>query len=151
MVKHASVKEMSAKGKTLRARCGIMFRSIRWLFIVALLAGHAHAQFEWPPEPMRGLPSDYLERLRACMAAGTERLGRMKLADSKSTDSIGWVRYGQPSLLLGRRVEDINAFFESDKLEWNANPKFGFSLFTVSFMRFYGITNTRTGMCKGLL
>ena len=100
---------------------------------------------------MQNLPSDYLERLKACMAAGTERLGRMKLADSKTSDSIGWVRYGQPSLLLGRRVAEINAFFESDKLEWNSNPKFGFSLFTVSFMRLYGVTNTRTGMCKGLL
>ncbi len=100
---------------------------------------------------MQSLPSDYLERLKACMVAGTERLNRMKVGDSESSDSIGWVRYGQPSLLLGRRMDEINAFFESDTFEWTANPKFGFSLFTVSYMRLYALMNHRTGAMKGPL
>ncbi len=100
---------------------------------------------------MKQLPADYLERLRQCMIAGTDRLAKMKAHDSRSTDSIGWVRYGQPSLLLGRRVEEINAFFESGTFEWNSNPKFGFSLFTVSFMRLYAIASPRTGICPGTL
>ncbi|MFN0080827.1 MAG: hypothetical protein ACKVY0_30535 [Prosthecobacter sp.] len=125
---------------------------IRSLLGTLLLVTQVHAEpVTWPPEHMRNLPADYLERLKTCMMAGTARLERMKVSDSKSSDSIGWVRYGQPSLLLGQRVDEINAFFESDKFEWNSNPKFGFSLFTVSFMRLYALTNLRTGSCKGLL
>lgn len=132
-----------------------MFRSrlLHLLFVGALLliaTSHAGPP-DWPPQHMQALPPNYLERLKACMNAGTERLTRMKTGESQSSDSIGWVRYGQPSLLLGRRADEINAFFESDKFEWNANPKFGFSLFTVSFMRLYAIANPRTGSCKGLL
>jgi hypothetical protein len=122
------------------------------ILLASLSLAFAHAETTaWPPEHMRNLPSDYLERLHACMNAGTDRLARLKVSDSKSSDSIGWVRYGQPSLLLGRRADEINAFFESDKFEWNSNPKFGFSLFTVSFMRLYALINPRTGAFKGLL
>lgn len=126
---------------------------IRFTFLITLLLT-AQTQAEtavWPPQHMQHLPSDYLERLKACMNAGTERLNRMKASDSKSSDSIGWVRYGQPSLLLGNRVDEINAFFESNKFEWTANPKFGFSLFTVSYMRLYSLVNPRTGPFRGLL
>ncbi len=109
------------------------------------------ATIAWPPEHMRQLPPDYLDRLHECMIAGTARMSRLQAKDSKGTESIGWVRYGQPSLLLGRRVDEINRFFESDKFEWTANPKFGFSLFTVSYMRLYALMNHRTGPLKGPL
>lgn len=89
----------------------------------------------WPPQHMQNLPPDYLGRLRASLVAGTNRMGRLHLKNTKSTDSIGWVRYGQPSLILGQRVEEINKFFESDTFVWSLNPKFGFSLFAVSYMR----------------
>ncbi len=105
----------------------------------------------WPPEHMQHLPTDYLDRMKASMVMGTERLSRMKAGESKSSESIGWVRYGQPALLLGRRVEEINQFFESDTFEWTANPKFGFSLFTVSYMRLYGLMNHRSGKLQGPL
>jgi hypothetical protein len=105
----------------------------------------------WPPQYMQELPPDYLERLHASLVAATSRLGRLHYDDSKSSDSIGWVRYGLPSLILGRRVDEINRFFESDKFIWTSNPKFGFSLFTVSYMRLYGLMNHRTGAMKGPL
>ena len=56
-----------------------------------------------------------------------------------------------PSLILGQRVDEINRFFESDKFVWSSNPKFGFSLFAVSYMRLYALMNHRTGPMKGLL
>lgn len=105
----------------------------------------------WPPAQMRNLPPDYLARLRASLEAGTERLSRLSLDNSESRDSIGWIRYGLPSLLLGRRVDEINRFFESDKFIFTANKKFGFSLFTVSYLRVYGLLNDRTGTIRGLL
>lgn len=105
----------------------------------------------WPPQHMRDLPPDYLERLHASLGAGTARMSRLRLNHSKSTDSIGWVRYGMPSLILGKRVEEINQFFESDKFVWSTNPKFGFSLFSVSYLRMYGVMNHRSGPMKGLL
>lgn len=55
------------------------------------------------------------------------------------------------SLLLGQRTEKNNQFFESDKFIYTANPKFGFSLFSISYMRLYGLTNRRTGSMPGLL
>lgn len=100
---------------------------------------------------MQHLPADYLERLRASLDAATGRLSRLSLETSESSDSIGWVRYGMPSMLLGRRVDEINRFFESDEFIFTANPKFGFSLFSVSYMRLYGLMNDRTGTIHGLL
>jgi hypothetical protein len=100
---------------------------------------------------MQQLPADYLDRQRASLVAGTSRLSRLHYSNTASTDSIGWVRYGMPSLILGERVDEINQFFESDKFVVSSNPKFGFSLFGVSYLRLYGLMNHRTGPLKGLL
>lgn len=105
----------------------------------------------WPPPQMKDLPPDYLERLHASLEAGTKRLSRLRLAGTTSTDSIGWTRYGMPALILGRRMEEINQFFESDTFAWSTNPKFGFSLFSMSYMRMYALMNHRTGLMKGPL
>jgi hypothetical protein len=105
----------------------------------------------WPAPFMKDLPPDYLVRQRASLEAGTSRLGRLDFDTSQGTDSIGWVRYGMPALIFGRRVDDINEFFESDKFIVSANPKFGFSLFGVSYFRLYGLMNHRTGPMKGPL
>lgn len=105
----------------------------------------------WPPPYMQILPSDYVERIHASLVAGTRRMSKLHFNNSKSADSIGWVRYGMPSLILGKRVAEINQFFESDKFVWTTNPKFGFSLFSVSYMRMYGLMNQRTGPMKGPL
>lgn len=109
------------------------------------------APIAWPAPYLKGLPADYLERQRASLQAGTGRLARLKLETSESTDSIGWVRYGLPALIFGNRVDDINQFFESDKFVVSANPKFGFSLFGVSYFRLYGLMNRQTGPLKGPL
>jgi len=105
----------------------------------------------WPPPHLQNLPPDYLERLHASLVAGTNRLGKLRLGNSTSANSIGWVRYGMPALILGKRVEEINRFFESDTFAWATNPKFGFSLFSVSYLRLYALMNQRTGPLKGLL
>ncbi len=105
----------------------------------------------WPPAHMKDLPADYLDRLRASLDAGTNRLNKLRLDVNKRNDSIGWTRYGMPALLLGRREDEINKFFESDKFVWSTNPKFGFSLFSMSYVRLYGLVNDRTGPWKGLL
>jgi hypothetical protein len=105
----------------------------------------------WPPESMRHLAPDYIERMRASLNVGKERLKQKTLENSTSKDSIGWVRYGQPSLLIGERTDEINAFFASDKFEWTANPKFGFSLFGTSYMRLYAMGNPRNGKIPSLL
>jgi hypothetical protein len=105
----------------------------------------------WPPPHMKDLPPDYLERLHASLDAGSNRLSKFRLNKSTSKDSIGWTRYGMPALILGRRAEEINKFFESDAFTWTTNPKFGFSLFSMSYMRMYALMNERTGPLKGLL
>ncbi len=106
---------------------------------------------EWPARHMQELPTDYLQRQRTSLLAGMDRLSRLGFDTSQGTDSIGWVRYGMPALIFGKRVDDINQFFESDKFVVSANPKFGFSLFGVSYFRLYGLMNHRTGPMSGPL
>lgn len=106
---------------------------------------------KWPPAYMQNLPADYLARLHTALDAATERMSRFTFDTTEPKETIGWVRYGMPSLILGRRNDEINRFFASEKFQFSANPKFGFSLFGVSYMRLYGLTNDRTGPLKGLL
>ncbi len=110
--------------------------------------GQPHA---WPPAHMRHLPADYLARLHLTLTAGARRLDAMEVATSKKEDSITWARFGIDALVLGRHVEKINRFFESDKFAWGENPKFGFSLFATEYLRLYALFNSRTGLMKGLL
>lgn len=109
------------------------------------------APLDWPVPYMKDLPADYLERQKASLLAGTNRLSKLNFNNSGGTDSIGWIRYGMPALILGKRMEEINKFFESDKFVVSANPKFGFSLFGISYFRMYGLMNYRTGPMKGPL
>lgn len=105
----------------------------------------------WPPRYLKDLSPDFLERQRASLMAGTSRLGRLHFNTSAGKDSIGWIRYGMPALILGQRLDEINQFFESDKFVVSSNPKFGFSLFGVSYFRMYGLMNHRTGPMNGPL
>lgn len=111
----------------------------------------------WPLPHMTDLPADYLERQHACIAAASEHLdkpAKKAKAGKEATDdnqSIGWVRSGFNALLLNARADEVNRFFESDKFIVTANPKFGFSLFSLSYMRLYGTMNSRTGIVKGRL
>jgi hypothetical protein len=105
----------------------------------------------WPPEYMKHLPADYLARLHASLPVAMERLDRFQADTSESKDSIGWVRYGLPALMLGKRVDEINRFFESDRFIVTANPKFGFSLFGVSYVRLYALMNRHNGPLQGPL
>jgi len=129
----------------------LLIGTVLVLFGPAFASAQDTQPIKWPPAYMSQLPPDYLARLRASLDAGTNRLSKLKLDKTVSTESIGWVRYGMPALILGRRHAEINAFFESDTFVWSTNPKFGFSLFSVSYVRMYGLMNSRTGPLKGLL
>lgn len=128
--------------------------SLTLFFPARILAREQPAQnaknpTHWPPEYMQNLPQDYLDRLHASLMVGAGHVGR--LAKKESNESIGWVRSGMPALMLGQRVDEINHFFESEKFSWTSNPKFGFSLFSVSYMRMYAVMNDRTGGMKRIL
>ncbi len=114
-------------------------------------APKAVAPAPWPPPFMQNLPPDYLNRLHESLGAGTSRLGKARNNEAKGTESILWVRSGMPSLILGQKGNEVNQFMESDKFIVTANPKFGFSLFGVSYVRMYGLMNGHTGSMKGLL
>src|SRR5688572_16351492 len=105
----------------------------------------------WPPDYLKKLPADYLERLHTSLLAGAAKMDALDLDTSKKEDSITWARYGIDSLVLGRNVEKINRFFESGTFAWGENPKFGFSLFATEYQRLYALFNHRTGLIKGLL
>lgn len=105
----------------------------------------------WPPEHMKHLPADYLQRVHATLSAGADRIAALDLAKARTEDSITWARFGIDALLLGRDVEKVNGFFESDKFAWGENPKFGFSLFATEYQRLYALFNHRTGLIKGRL
>jgi len=157
----------------LQMRTNFLFRHFcQYAAVLAVLiatAGHAPAARQgktadaqdapvatpdFSPPHMKDLPPDYLERLRASLAAGTSRLGRYtegKTNNGQTKDSIGWVRYGMPAMILGQKRDEVNRFIESDKFVMMSNPKFGFSLFGTSYVRMYGLMNDRTGPLKGLL
>jgi hypothetical protein len=105
----------------------------------------------WPPEHMKHLPADHLERLHATLSLGADRIAALDFATSRKEDSITWARYGIDALVLGRHVEKVNRFFASDKFAWGENPKFGFSLFATEYQRLYALFNDRTGLIKGRL
>src|SRR5688572_5485116 len=126
-----------------------MVKILRTAVIALALFGAstAGAQSAWPPDNMKNLSPDYLERLRAGLETTAGHIKKVK----SGKESIGYVRYGFAALLLKQNVDDINKFFESDKFVVTANPKFGFSLFGLSYVRLYGTMNDRTGSMKGLL
>lgn len=117
----------------------------------ATVTGRTVVPMAWPPEHMRDLPPDYLERQHANLIAVASGMDKLHFNNTKSDDSILWVRSGLAALILGQRVEEINRFFESDTFVWLVNPKFGFSLFGVDYMRLYALLNSRTGPMKGAL
>jgi hypothetical protein len=63
----------------------------------------------WPAQYLKDLPADYLERQRARLVAGTHRPDKLNFNTSAGTDSIGWVRYGLPALILGNRLSTGSA------------------------------------------
>ena len=130
---------------------GVLAASVALLPGPAMAAQTAHQSAAWPPAHMKDLPADYLQRLHASLIVGAAKLDGVDFAGSKSEDSITWARFGIDALVLGRHVEKINRFFESDKFAWGENPKFGFSLFATEYLRFYALFNDRTGLMKGLL
>lgn len=112
---------------------------------------HTNTPMVWPPDHMKDLPPDYLERQHASLVAATGVMDKLNDSNSKSEDSITWVRGGLAALVLGKRVAEVNRFFESDKFVWLANRKYGFSLFSTDYMRLYALLNHRTGLMKGAL
>ena len=101
---------------------------------------------------MRNLPPDYLERLQASLSAGTRTAEQKTLEDSDEhgLHRLGALRHAgaDPRASASTRSTSSSSRTSSS---WTANPKFGFSLFGVSYMRLYGLMNHRTGPMKGPL
>ncbi len=101
----------------------------------------------WPPAYMKPLPADYLERLYRALVALLE-------SDKKLTpdaNPVLWVRLGIAGLTLGQQVDRINGYLEDDAFKYQPSDKFGFSLFSLPYVRLYALFNDRTGTMKGRL
>ena len=105
------------------------------------------APVAWPPAQMSDLPADYLDRLRSALQRLADGIERLKAADNP----VLWVRSGIAGFTLGQHVDELNEYFERESFEYSPHKKFGFSLFSSSFVRAYGLLNDRTGVIKGRL
>lgn len=101
----------------------------------------------WPPVHMKDLPADYVDRLRQALQLNADRVNELKPNDKP----VLWVRSGIAGFALGQHVDRLNEYFEADSFEYSPSEKFGFSLFSSSFVRAYALFNDRTGVMKGLL
>ncbi|HMF85048.1 MAG TPA: hypothetical protein VK598_01720, partial [Nitrospiraceae bacterium] len=105
-----------------------------------------------PPPHMQNLPDDYKELLRKCLMAQDDRID--KLEENKQQPLL-WVNSAICSFALGRHLDRLNNYFASDAFDLKATKKdveiYGFRLFSTTFLRFYALYNSHTGVVKGLL
>ena len=118
--------------------------------LVALQAadsGKSASGAAWPPEHMKALPADYLNRLRQALQIQSDGFGGPQFMKA----DVIKVRVAIAALALGQHVDELNACFEPDGFGWKPNEKLGFSLFSSSYVRLYALFNDRTGVMKGRL
>lgn len=101
----------------------------------------------WPPPHMQDLPADYQDRLLQSLEMQLESIDKLT-PDAKS---VLWVRFGIAGLTLNKHVDRINAYIEEERFRYQPSDKFGFSLFSMPYVRLYGLFNDRTGVMKGRL
>ncbi len=101
---------------------------------------------------MKDLPADYQDRLRKCLIAMDERLDKFKDGEKKP---VVMVNSAICSFALGRNLDRLNNYFESSDFDLKPSKKhleaYGFRLFSTTFLRFYALYNSHTGIRKGLL
>lgn len=96
---------------------------------------------------MLDLPADYLDRQRKALETQLESINKLK----PDVNPVLWVRFGIAGLALERHVDRINAYTEDDGFEYKPSDKFGFSLFSLPYVRLYALFNDRTGTMQGRL
>ena len=102
----------------------------------------------WPPESMKALPADYLDRLRHALQLQSDTFNNPKFKEAKEAN-VGTVRTAIAALALGQHGDELNALFEAEGFRYESNKKFGFSLFSLPYVRLYALFNDRTGVMKG--
>lgn len=101
----------------------------------------------WPPPHLKDLPPDYL----------ASQLSHLKTSSMRPPDTtvhpVFMVRDAIAPLTLDKHVAEFNSYFQRDEFvqTLEANPAFGFSLFSCSYVRTYALFNDRTGVMKGRL
>ena len=115
--------------------------------ILAPLRADDANKASWPPPHMNDLPAEYQDRLRVALARQLETIDKL----GKDANPVLWVRFGIAGLTLNQHVDRINAYLEDDAFRYQPSEKFGFSLFSLPYVRLYGLFNSRTGRMKGRL
>ncbi len=100
---------------------------------------------------MKDLPADYQDRLRKSLMVMDERV----VTKLDKQQPVVWVNSAICSFALGQNIDRLNKHFESDAFDLKPSKKhleaYGFRLFSTSFLRFYCLYNSHTGVVKGLL
>lgn len=97
---------------------------------------------------MRDLPSHYLDRLRSALQRQADGF---QDPDLQSKNPVVMVRVAIAGLALGQHADELNAYLGADGFGWKPSEKWGFSLFSTSYLRLYALYNDRTGVMKGRL
>jgi hypothetical protein len=96
----------------------------------------------WPPDHMRSLPTEYLERARASIADG---LGRARL-----DRDIGWVLYAVQALAVDHDREEVGRHFAT-RFRLPDHRRIGFGLHAVDTLRLYGLYHDGSRQMPGRL
>jgi hypothetical protein len=101
----------------------------------------------WPPEYMKALPADYLDRLHRALEVQLESIDKL----TPDANPVLWVRFAIAGLTLDRQVDLIMNYLEADDFAYQPSDKFGFSLFSMPYVRLYGLFNDHHGKMQGRL
>ena len=101
----------------------------------------------WPPESMKTLPAEYLDRLRHALQLESDKFNDPRF----NKNDVVKLRVAIAGLALGQHVDELNTFFETEDFKYEPSENWGFSLFSAPYVRLYALFNDRTGVMKGRL
>lgn len=148
---------------------------VRSLYIAVLIlsfdvsgARGAGGTAGWPPEYLKNLPADRLERAYTSVEHAYSFTQRLKFSDAAGSDllavydekhNFGLLPFsaaGIGAFMFNKQadIDMLNRYFASDRLargDFNAASPSGFGAFSMTQLRFYGLFNSRCGILPGKL
>ncbi len=109
---------------------------------VAVAVPQRLTPLHWPPAALSAMPADYLVRAQASIAKG--------ILNAQLTSDYKWVSYAVSSLLFEQDVDAVNAYL-AGPWQLTQNVDWGFALFSMDFVRLYGLFNSASGTFPGRL
>jgi hypothetical protein len=96
----------------------------------------------WPPPNFSHFKEDYLARARDSLAHG--------ISQANLSSEMGWLSYATASLMFEQDLAAVNNHL-AEHWSFPAHRIYGFGLFSLDFIRLYGLFNERSGQFRNRL